>query len=129
MDYSTLKLIHVSCVALSGTGFAIRGAFSFRNAARLKEHLFLRTAPHVIDTVLLGSAVTMVWQLGGSVLALPWLQVKLVLLPCYVGLGAFALSPRRSRTARAVTLLLACMAFAGIVISAVTKRPLGFPVG
>ncbi len=128
MDYSSLKSIHIACVILSGAGFLLRAAISLHSPSHPLLRGRARIVPHLVDSALLASALAMAWSLGLQVLSLPWLQTKLVLLPCYVVLGSRALSPRRGPTDRRVSLLLAVATFAGIVASAVTKHPLGLGV-
>lgn len=125
MDYAALKLIHQTCVAASAVGFVIRGAISLRRERAERLPKLARIAPHLIDSLLLLSALGMVWQLGAGVLGQPWLQAKLLLLLVYIGLGSLALSPRRPRRTRGVAFVLACLSFAGIVASALSKHPLG----
>ena len=62
MPYIALKHLHVSFVALSGLLFLVRGIWMLRDSPRLQQR-WVKTAPHIIDTVLLGSALTMaVWS-------------------------------------------------------------------
>ena len=63
MSYLALKHLHVTCVVLSGLGFALRGWWMLRDSARLKARL-ARVVPHVVDSLLLGSALLMAWQSG-----------------------------------------------------------------
>ena len=58
MDYATIKLLHQSSVALSGLGFAVRGIASLRGAQWTQSRL-AKSLPHVVDSVLLLSAVTL----------------------------------------------------------------------
>ena len=55
--YTALKHLHVACVVLSLTGFVLRFALTMRGSP-LVERRFVRTAPHVIDTVLLAAAIS-----------------------------------------------------------------------
>lgn len=128
MDYVTLKLIHQGCAAASATGFLIRAYSSLAKAHAPRPGRFARIAPHLVDTVLLGTALAMTWHLGAAALKFPWLQTKLVLLLAYIALGSIALSPRRSRRTRTRAFFLACMVFLGIVASAISKHPLGLVV-
>src|SRR5664279_1793465 len=95
LDYATLKLVHQSAVALSVTGFVVRGAASFLGAAWVTGRA-ARTAPHVVDTVLLLSALTLAWMLRPTPGNAPWLLAKVVGLVAYVALGVLALRPGRS---------------------------------
>ncbi|NBS56528.1 MAG: regulator SirB, partial [Betaproteobacteria bacterium] len=53
MDYAALKAIHVTSAILSISGFAARGVLMLAGSPLLKTR-FVRIAPHVVDTVLLG---------------------------------------------------------------------------
>ena len=54
--YLIAKNLHVGCVILSLGGFAARGMLML-GASPLLERRFVRIAPHVVDTVLLASAL------------------------------------------------------------------------
>ena len=62
MDYATIKLVHQSAVTLSIVGFFARGLASLANMAWVRSRA-ARTLPHVVDTVLLGSAIALAWVL------------------------------------------------------------------
>lgn len=125
MDYATLKLLHQSAVALSVTGFAIRGLASFAGAAWVGGRL-ARTVPHVVDTVLLASGITMAWMLRLSPGHAPWLAAKLIGLVMYVVLGVVALRDGRPRPLRMTFWLAALATVAWIASVAITKDPLGY---
>lgn len=129
MDYVTLKLIHVSAVALSLAGFIARGAGALRGATWVRSRP-ARTLPHVIDTVLLASALGMLWVAQLSPWALPWLRAKLAGLVLYIVLGAIALrSARRARRLAGIAWIAALLVFAYIVSVAITKDPRGIFAG
>jgi uncharacterized membrane protein SirB2 len=124
MDYLTVKLIHQSAVALSLTGFFVRGAASLSGATWVQSRM-AKTLPHVIDTVLLLSALTLAWMLSLTPANAPWLMAKVVGLVAYVALGVIAMRPTRSRRVR-VAAWLAAMATAGWIVSvAITKSAWG----
>jgi uncharacterized membrane protein SirB2 len=125
MDYLVVKAIHQSAVALSLAGFFARGLGALRGAAWVHGRL-AKTVPHVVDTVLLLSALTLAWLLHLSPAAAPWLQAKILGLLLYIALGMVALKPGRSRRARAVAWVAALATFGWIVSVALTKNPLGF---
>ena len=60
MSYLAIKHLHVTCVILSGLGFGLRGAWMLMDSPRL-QHRLARTLPHVVDSLLLGSALTLRW--------------------------------------------------------------------
>jgi uncharacterized membrane protein SirB2 len=120
----TVKLIHQSAVALSLTGFFVRGAASLSGATWVQSRM-AKTLPHVIDTVLLLSALTLAWMLSLTPANAPWLMAKVVGLVAYVALGIIAMRPTRSRRVR-VAAWLAAMATAGWIVSvAITKSAWG----
>jgi uncharacterized membrane protein SirB2 len=130
MAYTTLKLIHVSAVALAFFGFAARGLGVVSGAAWVR-HRVTRTLPHLIDTVLLLSALGMLWVTRLSPWALPWLRAKLVGLIIYIALGVIALRPsaagraERPHVVRLLAWIGALVAFGYTVSVAVTKSPRG----
>ena len=130
MVYALLKLIHVSAVAISFLGFAARGLGVLSDAAWVR-HRLARTLPHLVDTVLLLSAVGMLWVMRLAPWALPWLRAKLVGLIIYIALGVIALRPALagraagSRTLRLVAWIGALAVFGYIVSVALTKSPRG----
>lgn len=119
-----LKYVHVTTALVSGAGFAVRGVWMLRRSPRLQAP-WVRVAPHVVDTLLLISGVTLAVGMGFSPVSQPWLASKLVLLVLYIGCGMAALRRGRSMRIRTAALLLALSCYALIVASAVAHRPLG----
>ena len=117
-----LKAVHLVCVVLSFAGFVSRGVLMLRGSPLLHARL-TRIAPHVVDTVLLASAVGMVvsWRL--SPLEQSWLLAKLLALVVYIVLGLIAMRLGRSLRVRAGAWLLALVVYAYIVAVALTKSP------
>lgn len=124
MDYATLKLLHQGSVALSIAGFCARGAGALSGAGWVRGRA-ARTLPHLVDTVLLASAITLAWMLRLNPLVTPWLAAKIVGLLAYIVLGMVALKPTRPRGVRIVACAAALLVFAQIVATALTKNPLG----
>jgi uncharacterized membrane protein SirB2 len=125
MDYTTVKLVHQSAVALSLGGFALRGWASLRGQAWVSRPA-ARRWPHLIDTVLLGSAVTLAWMAGLAPWHTPWLMSKIVALLVYIALGVIALKPSVDPRLRRAAWLGALLSFGFIVSVAITKQPAGF---
>jgi uncharacterized membrane protein SirB2 len=123
MDYLSLKHFHIGCVALSGSLFLLRGVWMLR-ASSMLQATWVRIAPHVVDTLLLGSAIGLAaWsqQYPGRQ---PWLTAKVLALLVYIVLGSIALKRGRSRAQRAAAFAAALVVFVYIVTVAVTKRTL-----
>jgi uncharacterized membrane protein SirB2 len=125
MNYLGLKHFHMGCAGLSGALFLLRGIWMLR-ASPLLQARWVRIAPHVIDTLLLASAIGLaVWsrQYPGRQ---PWLSAKLLALLGYIVLGSLALKRGRTKEQRQAAFAAALALFAYIVMVAVTKRPFPF---
>lgn len=125
MDYATIKLVHQSAVVLSGIGFAARGFAALRGAQWTKGRL-AKSLPHVIDTVLLLSAITLAVKLSLNPSQTPWLLAKIVGLLLYIALGMVALRTRFGQKIRAIAWVLALAVLVWIASAAVLKSPMGF---
>lgn len=124
LDYETLKRIHEGAVALSVSGFFVRGLAGFAGAAWVRGR-GARTLPHVVDTVLLVSALMLAWRLRLTPGNAPWLLAKIVGLVVYVALGVVALRPGRALGVR-LSAWIAALATVGWIVSvAITKDPAG----
>lgn len=125
MSYLFLKYLHVGCVVLSGAGFFLRGLWMLADSP-WRQRTTVRVLPHVVDTVLLLSALVMVVSSNQYPFVVDWLTAKLVGLLIYIGCGMMALKYAPSKPRRAVFLFLALTAFAYIVSVALTRNPHGF---
>lgn len=123
MDYAVLKLVHVSCASISYVLFVIRGIWMIRNSSWLQRR-WVRVMPHVVDTILLASAVTMVIIIWQYPLVAPWLTAKVIALLVYVALGMVALRRGKSKRVRVAAWIAAQTVFAYIVAVAFTRTPL-----
>ena len=121
--YADLKALHVACVVASVALVALRYAWRVAAPERLAAR-WVRVVPHVVDTLLLASAVWLAWQLGRS--SLPWVGAKLVALVVYIVLGSIALKRGRSAGGRAAAFVAALATFGYIVSVALAKSPWGF---
>ena len=123
MPYIALKHLHITFVALSGLLFLVRGIWMLRASPRLQQR-WVKIVPHVVDTLLLASAIGLaVWshQYPGQ---MPWLTAKVVGLVAYIVLGTIALKRGRTKGVRAAAFVGALACFVYIVAVAVTKNPL-----
>lgn len=124
-SYLLLRHLHITCVVLSGAGFLLRLYWMASESPRLRQRL-TRTLPHVIDSVLLGSALSLAVWSGQYPFVDGWLTAKLGGLLAYIGLGTMALKRGRTRTARLGYGALAVLAYAYIVSVALIRNP--FPL-
>jgi uncharacterized membrane protein SirB2 len=126
MDYTILKSVHIGTVVASYALFVLRGVWMMRQSARLYEG-WVRIVPHVVDTVLLASAIALAVMLRQSPLASGWLMAKVIALVVYIVLGTIALKRGRSRAIRITAWIAAQAVFLYIVCVAVTRNPLPLP--
>jgi uncharacterized membrane protein SirB2 len=125
VSYLVLKHLHQLAVTLSVAGFVLRGLASFAGAAWVRGRV-ARTLPHVIDTVLLASAIAMVALLRPEPGAATWIAAKVVGLVVYVALGMIALRPRFGLGTRVAAWVGALLVVTWIVSVALSKNPAGF---
>lgn len=121
-----IKWIHVSSVVLAFAFFLVRGVWMVRRSPRLQLR-WVRIAPHVIDTVLLASAVVLAWRIGQYPFVHGWLTAKVLGLLAYVGLGTVALRRGHTPGIRIGAWIAALAVFVYVVSVAVTRTSL--PLG
>jgi len=122
--YLVAKSIHVGCVVISLAGFVLRGLLMLAGSPWLQAR-FVRIAPHVIDTLLLASALWLAWLLGQNPFVHAWLTAKVLGLLAYIGFGTVALRRGRTRAVRLGALLCAVISAAYVVAVALTRDPRG----
>jgi uncharacterized membrane protein SirB2 len=120
-----LKAVHIACAIASISGFALRGILMLADSPLLAAR-FVRIAPHVVDTVLLASALWLAALIGQYPFVQGWLTAKVLALIAYIVLGTVALKRARSKAVRAAAFALALAAASYIVSVALTRHPLGF---
>ena len=119
IEYATLKAVHMSCAALSYAGFFLRGVWMIVDSP-LRSTRTARSLPHVIDTLLLATAIAMTLQSGMYPFTASWLTAKFVAWIAYIALGMIALRWGRTRRLRITAWILAQCVFFYIVGVAVT---------
>jgi uncharacterized membrane protein SirB2 len=118
-----LKTIHVACAFLSISGYMLRGVLMLRDSPLLNAR-WVRTVPHVVDTVLLLSAIGLVYGIRQYPFVHGWLTAKVLALVVYIVLGAIGLRYGRTKTIRTIAWLGAILTFAYIVAVARSRQPL-----
>ncbi|MDX1570982.1 MAG: SirB2 family protein [Xanthomonadales bacterium] len=121
-SYVLLKYLHVGCVIVSGCLFLGRSAAQL-GGIDWRRWRVLRIAPHVIDTILLASAIGLAILLSQYPLQQPWLTAKVLGLVAYILLGFQALRPARSQASRAAFTAAALITFGYVVGVALTRKP------
>jgi len=118
--YVFVRALHIGCAALSIAGFAARGMLVLVDAPLLRRR-FVRVAPHVVDTVLLASALWLAWFLAQAPFVHGWITAKIFALLAYIVFGTIALKRGRTKGVRAGAFTAALASVAYIVWVALTR--------
>lgn len=122
--YPQIKQFHILVAVLSGSLFAVRGAFVL-GGARWPQSLPVKWLSYSIDTALLTAALMLLTILPGAMFSNGWLTVKVSLIVLYVVLGVFALGRAKTPGARLGFYLAALATFLAVYSIARAHHPLG----
>ncbi|MCU7837249.1 MAG: SirB2 family protein [gamma proteobacterium symbiont of Taylorina sp.] len=120
--YEIVKTIHVTAISLSIFGFMARVLLKLNDSPYQNRYWF-KKLPHKIDTLLLASALTMVYLLGVNPLTTIWIAEKIIGLLIYILLGMVALRWAKTRTIIITAAMSALLVFSYIVYVAHYKAP------
>jgi len=114
-----IKSIHMLFILLSISSFLSR-IFLAEFKPQLLQLKFIKIAPHVIDTLLILSGLTLVFQ--GNWLAgdYGWIISKFIVLLAYVGFGVGAMHSHGIRRWSLFTAALTCFGY--IIYIAISKH-------
>ncbi|MGJ8689895.1 MAG: SirB2 family protein [Gammaproteobacteria bacterium] len=118
--YTLVKVIHMSFAMISVLGFIFRGILKIKESPIVDKKL-VKVLPHVVDTVLLVSAITLVVMSGQYPWVAPWVGAKIVGLIVYIGLGVVVMRTAKTPKARMTAFVLALITVAYIFMVAGTK--------
>lgn len=119
-----LKHLHMTFALLSFVGFFLRGIWMMAGSPLLQRKP-VKVLPHINDTLLLVTAIALVFLIGYSPFQHGWLLTKIVALFVYIGLGVLAFRHPK-RDVRIGAWVAALVVFLYIVSVAFSKSPLGF---
>lgn len=122
MSYALLKMIHVGSIIVSYLLFFLRGVWLMQDSAKLQQR-WVKILPHVVDTILLTSAVALAMIIQQSPFSDSWLTAKVIGLLLYISLGVIAMRFGKTRKARIIAWITAQCVFIYIVLVALTKSP------
>lgn len=125
MQYLAAHHSHVTFVVISILLFVLRGGLMLTGSPLLRAPM-LRVMPHLVDTLLLASALWLVHVLHLPFFQTPWLLAKVAGLVAYIALGSLALREGRPRAVRVGAFVAALLTAAWIVTVAIRHDPLGF---
>ena len=120
-----LKFAHMGFALLSITLFFIRGIWMMTDSGMRQNRLF-KVLPHIVDTLLLVTAIILVVQTAQYPFQESWLTAKVVALIAYIGVGLVALRLGRTKVIRVVAWVIALDIFAYMYLVAITRSPLPF---
>lgn len=123
--YMMAKHLHLTAVAISALLFIFRFVMLQASPDFLKAK-WIKIVPHVVDTVLLTSALWMCSLLGQWPFVTDWLTFKFVGLLMYILLGMFALKWGRTALMRWAGFVGAIVWLLLIAKVAITKQPIFF---
>lgn len=114
-----IKLIHIVFIFSSFISFTGRIALSVFKPELLQNKIF-KIAPHIIDTFLLVSGITLVISGNWIEGEYGWILSKIILLFGYVGLGVVAM--RSSGIKRWISFVAAIICFISIFVIGISKN-------
>ena len=122
MDYLWVKYLHISCVVISISLFVLCGSLQLQFKP-WRQWWLLRVAPHIIDSVLLGSALWLAWRSAQYPFVEGWLTAKVLALLLYIGLGMRALGRNTPQAQRLPFFAAALLSVTYILGVALTRSP------
>jgi uncharacterized membrane protein SirB2 len=122
MIYTSIKLIHLTSIALSFSLFFVRGLWMLRDSPLLQKR-WVKIAPHIIDSALLLSAISLAFMLGATPANSPWLLAKIIALLLYIVMGSIALKRGKTKPIKIASWIIAQGIFIYIVFTALTHNP------
>ena len=125
LSYLAIKHLHLTCVGFSGSLFLLRGVWKMRDSVMLRQR-WVKILPHAIDTVLLGSAITLAWWSGQYPFQQNWLTAKLLALLLYIALGTLALKRGKTPAIRIAAFIAAILTYIYIISVALSRQPIPF---
>ena len=108
--------------------FMVRGGLMLAES-RLLQARTLQILPHVIDTLLLTTALMLTTVIHQYPFSTGWLTAKVVLLVVYIVLGSIAIKRGRTRGIRVAAFIAALLTIGFLVSVARAHHPLGVFAG
>lgn len=127
MNLLLVKNIHITCVAASYILFFLRGVWLIQGSSIMRQR-WVKIVPHVTDTLLLASAITLAIGIRQYPGVDAWLTAKVAGLLLYIGFGMMAFRFGKTMRARISAWVAAQIVFFYIVAVALTHNPLPFSV-
>lgn len=94
--YFAVKHLHLTLVAVSVLFFVVRFVLHMRQSS-IMDKKFIKIAPHVIDTLLLLSGLSLCFIIQQFPFVDPWLTEKIIAVAAYILLGVMAMRTDRNK--------------------------------
>lgn len=120
--YYWIKILHISCAAISICGFTVRGLLKLTRPPSLQKR-WLRIAPHINDSILLACAIYLTLEIQQFPGSAHWLTAKVLGLFAYILLGMVVMRFANTQRQRLIALLAALLCFCYIAAVALTRNP------
>ena len=104
MEFIMLKHLHMTVAVISILLFTFRFALTLVNSNKLSLK-WLKIAPHIIDTLLLGLGIALSIKLAINPAEQLWLAEKLLAVFAYIFTGYYTLKLARNRTMQIIGFL------------------------
>lgn len=121
--YSLIKTLHISCAIVSITGFAIRATLKLRESVLLTQR-WLKITPHVIDSLLLASAIFLAVSSRQYPLQSGWLTAKVIALLLYIAVGFMAMRTTKNKLQQLFLVIVALLVAGYIFAVAINRNPI-----
>jgi len=120
-----IKFIHLFAVSTTVILFILRYVWMMVESPLLQKK-WVKILPHIVDSVLLASAIVLAIQISQYPLVHAWLSVKVFALLIYIVLGSIALKRGKTKGIRVAAGIFAITTFTYMLSVATTKSALGF---
>ncbi len=118
MNVQLVKFVHIVAVSVSFALFFVRGLWVLRSYPSPQEQ-WVRYLPSTVDTIIVASALFVLWSKRSQGWPGDWLSIKLMLLAVYLGLAIAGLNLSRELWAKLLAWVAALLLFLFITTIAV----------
>lgn len=119
--YAGIKHSHMLFITISIVLFQLRFLLKKLNKPIAKP---LKIIPHINDTLLLVTGVSLAYQASINPMENNWLMAKIIALILYIGFGTFAIKSRGVKSNTGY--VLATLLFLFMIMTALKKQPFIF---
>ena len=123
--YLILKNSHMLLGLISFLFFLIRAIWTFQDSKHLHNKL-VKILPHVIDTLLLSTAIALMLTIQQYPFSHSWLTGKIIALIAYIVFASVVIKYAKNHLQRCFYMTLAVLSFTYIVMTAISHNPFFF---